>query len=226
MAGRVQGFDPLSTPRSPSQAPAFGDLGLWTLDVGLFKISPAGGSTNAAGGHNPLQPGRWRDLREFDRPQGRRSGASSAPPDNRSGSARSSPRGSRPAGSGSWSWSSWQVPFVVRGIGAPNVLWRRGTSCRFRATFLQTSSLFLAVWRQETRTASLRTARVETSPWKGNPAARVQAFPPRKSKGRFHGATALGPKGGTSAAPLAEWLSVNDHKCDETIDRSGKRNST
>jgi hypothetical protein len=44
--------------------------------------------------------------------------------------------------------------------------------------------------------------------------------------GCFRGATALGLKGGTPAAPLAEWLNVNDHKRDEAIDRSGKRNST
>jgi hypothetical protein len=90
-----------------------------------------------------------------------------------------------------------KVPFVVRGIGAPNVLWRRGTSCLFRATFLQTNCLFLGVWGQETRTASLRTARLEMSPWTGNPVARAQAFPPGKSRGRARGVTTLGRTAGT-----------------------------
>lgn len=208
MPGRVQVIDPMSTPRSPSQI-----RGLWrpwTLNLGhwTMPISPAGGSTSGAGGRSPLPPGRWRALPECDRPTRRTSGASSARPDNRSGSARNSPPGLRLAGNGSWSWLSWQVPFVRSAIGADQMrrgvrrverLSRRGTSCRFAANFLQMNCVFLGIRREETRMASFRTARFETSPPAGNSPNGIQALSPRKSRGPFRGAIASSRKDGTPA---------------------------
>lgn len=120
--GESKGLIPCPLQGPPRKPAATFGLGLWTLDIGPLQTSPAGGSTNATDGHNPLQPGRWPALRECDRPTVQTSGASSTRPDNRSGLVRNSPQGLRPAGSESWSWSSWQVPFVRSAIGADQLM--------------------------------------------------------------------------------------------------------
>jgi len=90
------------------------------------SLSRAGGSTSGAGGRNPSEPGQWLALRGCVPPRARRSGGSSATPGSRSASARSSRRDSRHVASESWNWSSWQVPFIVRGVRRVERCLRRG----------------------------------------------------------------------------------------------------
>ena len=82
--------------------------------------------------------------------QVRRSGGSSGPPGSRSAWARSSRQGSRHAGSESWSWSSRQVPFVMRGCRRVERRLRRGAHpAVFQRTFSRRVTSFLTFGRKK-----------------------------------------------------------------------------